>query len=294
MLSCGARLIHLYFGHMALHWLPLLRRSPLPVVVSFHGADAGVDMDRPAQRAMMTEAFALARLVLARSSALLDDLAALGCPPEKLVLNRTGIPFDSFAAQPRKIPRHGEWILLQGGRLIPKKDHATTLRALAELRKSFPYVRLQIAGEGPEQPRLEQLARDLGVAEAVDWMGFLDEKAMIRALHEAHVFVHPSATGPDGNREGVPNGLLEAMATALPVVATRHGGIPEAVKDGTSGLLVEEKNPHALANALATLLGDPEHAIALGLAGADSVRAHFSSTASIAALETIYDRATGQ
>ena len=290
--TAGARLIHLYFGHMALHWLPLLRRSPLPVVVSFHGADAGVDMEHPARRAMLLEAFASARLILARSRALLDDLAALGCPQEKLALNRTGIPLESFAARPRDTPPDGRWILLQGGRLIPKKDHATTLRALAELRKSHPRVRLRVAGEGPEQPRLESLARELGVADAVDWLGFLNEEAMIRALHEAHVFVHPSATGPDGNREGVPNGLLEAMATALPVVATRHGGIPEAVCDGTSGILVAEKDHHALAAALAGLIEDPAKAGDLGSAAAAAVRAEFSPASAIAALEAIYDRAT--
>jgi colanic acid/amylovoran biosynthesis glycosyltransferase len=290
----GAALIHLYFGHMALFWLPLLRVSPLPVVVSFHGADAGVGMEGEAQRRMMAEAFGLARLVLGRSRALLEDLAAMGCPREKLALNRTGIPLEKFAPVRREPPPDGRWILLQGGRLIAKKDHASTFAALAEIRKNFPAVRLRIAGEGPEEPALQDLAHRLGIADAIEWLGFLGQEEMIRALHEAHVFVHPSATGPDGNREGIPNGLLEAMATALPVVATRHGGIPEAVEDGVSGLLVGEREPHNLAAAITRLLDEPGLAERLGNAGAESVRREFSSASAIAALEAIYDRALGE
>jgi colanic acid/amylovoran biosynthesis glycosyltransferase len=279
---------------MALHWLPLLRVSPLPVVVSFHGADAGVGMEGAAQRHMMEEAFGLARLVLGRSRALLDDLAAMGCPPEKLVLNRTGIPLEKFAPVRRDPPAAGRWILLQSGRLIAKKDHASTFTALAEIRKKFPAIRLRIAGEGPEKPALEDLAAQLGITDAIEWLGFLDQEAMIRALREAHVFVHPSATGPDGTREGIPNGLLEAMATALPVVATRHGGIPEAVEDDVSGLLVGEREAEALAVAIKRLLHEPETSSRLGEAGAESVRREFASNAAIAALEAIYDRAAGR
>ncbi|MFM7181880.1 MAG: glycosyltransferase [Verrucomicrobiales bacterium] len=285
----GAALIHLYFGHMALHWLPLLRASQLPVVVSFHGADAGVGMDGETQRRMMTEAFGLSRLVLARSRALLEDLAAMGCPREKLVLNRTGIPLDQFVPVQRERPSDGNWILLQGGRLIAKKDHATTFAAVAEVRKQFPKLRLKIAGEGPEKPALMELAKDLGISDAIEWLGFLDQEAMIRALHEAHVFVHPSVTGPDGNREGIPNGLLEAMATALPVVATRHGGIPEAVEDSISGLLVGEREPANLARAITRLLEEPDLAVRIGNAGAESVQRDFSSASAIRALEEIYD-----
>lgn len=292
-MGAGAQLIHLYFGHMALHWLPLLRRSPLPVLVSFHGADAAVGMEGAARRRMLREALGLAELVLGRSNALLEDLAGLGCPQEKLALNRTGIPLGEFAPVRREPPEDGRWVLLQAGRLIPKKDHASTFAALAEIRKKFPDLRLRVAGEGPEKAPLQALARRLGIADAIEWLGFLDQEAMIRALREAHLFVHPSATGPDGNREGVPNGLLEAMATALPVVATRHGGIPEAVRDGVSGLLVGERDPSGLASAIIRLLEEPELARRFGETGAESVRREFSSASAISALEIIYDRALG-
>lgn len=288
--SSGAKLIHIYFGHMALHWLPLLRVSPLPVVVSFHGADAGVDMIRPKHRRMMHEVFARAAMVLARSEALLDDLAALGCPRGKLALNRTGIPMEEFALVARATPPDGRWRILQGGRLIAKKDHATTLAAFVRVRAAFPLARLRVAGEGPMLGELQALAASLGVTDAVDWLGFLGPEAMRTELAAAHVFVHPSVTGPDGNREGVPNAMLEAMATGLPVVATRHGGIPEAVTHGESGLLIDEGDANGLAEAVCGLLADESERQRLGIQAAASVAARFSRPAALAALEGIYTK----
>jgi colanic acid/amylovoran biosynthesis glycosyltransferase len=287
----NARVVHVYFGHMALHFLPLLKVSPWPVAVSFHGADAGVGVGRAAVAERFREVFRHAALILARSEALLDDLARLGCPREKLALNRTGIPLDDFPVVGRGIPSDGCWRLLQAGRLIEKKGHAATLAAFAGLRRDFPAARLVMAGDGPLGPALREQAQRLGVADAVEWPGFLDQQALRAAYAAAHLFLHPSLTGSDGNREGVPNALLEAMATGLPVVATRHGGIPEAVTDGRSGLLVAENDPAALEHALRDLLAAPPGRLAaLGAAAAADVRAGFSAAAARDALEEHYDR----
>ncbi len=285
-----ARVVHLYFGHIAPHWLPLLQVSPWPVVVSFHGADAGVGMDHPVRRRLMASVFQHAAAILARSQALLDDLAALGCPPEKLALNRTGIPLEEFPFLERPRQPDQPAVLLQSGRLIAKKGYATTLRALAALRAQGKNLRLHIAGEGPLEPELRRLAAELGIAEAIHWLGFLRQDNLHHQLHTATLFAHPSETSADGNREGVPNGMLEAMATGLPVVATRHGGIPEAITHDQNGLLIDEGDHTALAAAIASLLDHPAQAAAIGRAAADSVRRHFSREASIASLEAIYDK----
>jgi len=292
ILRVGGRVLHVYFGNIAVHLLPLLRRSPVPVVVSFHGGDAGEDLDRPAYREAALEVFALARLVVARSVALGKRLVSAGCPPEKLRIHRTGIPLEHFCYFPRTAPEDGAWRLFQACRLIPKKGLDTALRAFARFAKTHPLASFVIAGEGPLLEQLRALTVELGIADKVSFTGFLSHKALLDQFLQAHVFVHPSELGPGGNQEGVPNSMLEAMATGLPVAATRHGGIPEAVEEGVSGLLVEEHDATALAEALETLASDPIRYAAMGAEAARAVAMRFEQRRQAVALERLYVEAS--
>ena len=100
---------------------------------------------------------------------------------------------------------------------------------------------------------MQSLARELQIDSAVDFVGFVSQEELRELLYSSHIFLHPSETGRDGNQEGVPNSMLEAMASGLPVFATRHGGIPEAVENKVSGILVNERDHRALADALIEL-----------------------------------------
>jgi len=283
-----AKVLHVYFGHSAVHLRPLIRVFPRPVVVSFHGADAGVDMEKPAHHAAMREVFASAAVVQARSESLLDDLAKLGCPREKLRLQRTGIPLEEWTFQPRATPGDDSWRILQSCRLIAKKGVDLTLRAFEEVLRSHPRAELVIAGSGPLRDELEQLARTLGINSRVRFAGFLAQSQLREEMQQARMFVHPSRTSGDGNREGIPNSMLEAMASGAPVVATRHGGIPEAVTDGATGLLVPEDDPRALAAAMLRVMGDGGLARTLAAGGRKVVEAKFDRASNIRVLESCY------
>jgi colanic acid/amylovoran biosynthesis glycosyltransferase len=287
----GAALLHVFFGHIGVHLLPYLEKARLPVVVSFHGADAGVDVSKPAYLRDLRRVFELASLILARSQALADDLVALGCPPGKLRVHRTGVPLDQFPFVQRRPPEKGEWRFVQASRLIPKKGVETTLRAFARLSGIHPASTLTIAGDGPLAEPLRALAGKLGVASRVSFLGFLPEEKLRELLYQSHLFLHPSVTGPDGDREGVPNSLLEAMASGLPVAATRHGGIPEAVLDGETGLLVPEETDGKLAAAIAALTADPARYESMSAAAARSVAARWELGAQTRLLESFYDEA---
>ncbi len=289
-----AALLHVYFGHQAVRLLPVLRAWDRPVVVSFHGADVLVELDRPAHRRATEEMLGRANLVLARSQSLLDGLRGLGCAPEKLRLHRTGIPLEDFPFRERTLPVAGAWRLFQACRLIEKKGLPTTLRAFAGFTRDHPGATLTIAGEGPLLASLQALARELGIADRVEFPGFLPQAELRRQLYAAHFFLHPSELGPDGNQEGVPNSLLEAMSTGLPVLATRHGGIPEAVAHGETGWLVEEGDHAALAAGLKTLAADPARLLALGAAAAASVARDFAQATQVANLENLYAEAVGR
>ncbi|MFZ4764997.1 MAG: glycosyltransferase [Roseimicrobium sp.] len=283
-----AQLLHVYFGHSALHLLPLIKAWPRPVVVSFHGADAGVDMDKPKHLAALREVFAAATALQARSASLRDDLVALGAPKEKIHLQRTGIPLEEWPFVAREAPADGKWVLIQSCRFIDKKGLDTTLRAFALVLRQCPKAHLLLVGDGPLRTDLESLAVRLDVRESVTFTGFLHQEDLRQQVYAAHAFVHPSRTSADGNREGVPNSMLEAMASGTPVVATRHGGIPEAIAHGTSGLLVNEDDHETMADALTVILHDREHARGLAEGGRSQVEKHFDRARNILQLEDLY------
>src|SRR5881409_694524 len=134
----GADLMHIYFGHTGVHLLPFIEQWHKPCVVSFHGADVAHKKDIKDYPAKLRRLFNAVPLVFARSQSLAERLIHLGCPPEKLRINRTGIPLDEFPFIDRQPPSDGKWRVVQACRLIPKKGVATSLRAFAVFKKDNP------------------------------------------------------------------------------------------------------------------------------------------------------------
>ena len=289
-----ARLFHIYFGQIAVHLLPLIRTWDNPSIVSFHGADVMVDMNKAAYRSATLRMLDAVKLVLVRSESLRRALIDLGCDPEKIELQRTGIPLEEFSFRERIFPNNGDWRFVQAGRLIEKKGLPVTLRTFAAFLRQYPNAMLTIAGEGPLLGELQNLARDLNIAQRVSFTGFISQEELREIYYQSHIFVHPSQTGRDGNQEGVPNAMLEAMATGLPVFATDHGGIPEAVENGVSGVLVPERDDKGLARALVNAAQDPGFLSRIARSGAESVRKNFDLQQQVQRLEDIYLRAIEQ
>lgn len=281
-------LVHIYYGHKAVRFLGMLKDWGGPWIVSFHGVDAAKFLDQPGYLDQLREVFATAQLVLARSQSLLDRLQSLGCPPEKLRLNRTPIPLDHLHITQRPTPPDGHWRLVQACRLIPKKGILTTLDALQTVVKTHPNLRYILCGDGPQTEAIRTRATALGLTENVEFKGWLKPEQLEQEYQSAHLFLHPSELTPEADQEGIPNSMLEAMATGLPVVATTHGGIPEAVTSGTDGLLVPERSPAELAQAILQILNHPDLRHQLGSNAATSVRTNFGATAQITQLEDHY------
>ena len=288
-----ADVMHIYFGHTGVHLLPFIKEWSRPCVVSFHGMDIQPRPEQPGYDDAMRELLKTIPLVLARSRSLFAALEAWGCPREKLRLNRTGIPLGDFPFAPRDALVDGSWRFVQACRLIEKKGLKTTLRAFARFHERRPAARLAIAGDGPMKAELAQFARACGVGDAVEFRGFLSTSQLAALYAESHAFLHPSETTADQNQEGVPNSMLEAMATGLPVLATHHGGIPEAVTHERTGLLVPERDDEALLAAMTRLTGDAPMRASMGEAAARVVREEFEQAKAIERLEAIYDEAVG-
>lgn len=242
---------HAYLGTEAARLLDFFRRANCAKVVSFHGTDLS---DSLSQRDFQ-QLLANSDLFLARSQSLADALCERGCPAEHIRLNRTGVPVPPVT--PAIVRPTSDIRLLQACRFIDKKGLDVSLRAVALLRRRGYPVRLDLAGGGPAEPALRQLAGELGIGEALNFLGFLANDDLLARLPNYHAFLHPSRTTASGDREGIPNSLLEAMAVGLPVVSTRHSGIPEVIVDGENGCLIPTAEPDLLANAIAALVDRP-------------------------------------
>jgi glycosyltransferase involved in cell wall biosynthesis len=286
-----ARLLHIYFGQIAVHLLPLIRAWDNPSIVSFHGADVMVDMNKAAYRSATLKMLDAVKLVLVRSESLRRALIDLGCDPKKIEIQRTGIPLEEFSFRERAAPKNGEWRFVQAGRLIEKKGLPVTLRAFEVFVRQYPNATLTIAGEGPLLRELETLAHELKIR--VSFTGFVSQDRLREVYYRSHIFLHPSQTGRDGNQEGVPNAMLEAMATGLPVFATEHGGIPEAIEHGVSGVLVPERDEFALVETLLDTVQDPGFLSRIAQSGAGAVRKKFDLATEARRLEEIYLRTIG-
>ncbi len=291
-------LIHVYYGHKAVTYRNILLKTPIPFVISFHGVDVAhlAAARARAQVAKFDSAdfegvLARARLILARSESLLDELAKLGVEREKLRLNRTPIPLEGIEPGIRRVPADGAWRLVQACRLIPKKGILTAIEALKPVVERWPRLKFVICGEGPQEAEIRDAAQRAGLAENVEMLGWLDQTGLRAEFGRAHLFLHPSELTETSDQEGVPNAMLEAMAAGLPVVATLHGGIPEAVENGADGLLAPEKSPRELGEAIAKLLDSPELLENCSRRARESVVAKFGERSSIAALEDAYREA---
>ena len=175
--------------------------------------------------------------------------------------------------------------------MVEKKGLVRTIRAFAGFKARWPLARLTVAGDGPLRPALETLTAELGLADSVRFTGFLNPQQLSCLYEESHVFLHPSETGRDGNQEGIPNSLLEAMATGLPVIATQHGGIPEAIQSGLNGLLVNEGATNELLDAMLRLSEDDDLRTILGQNAAQVVRSRFDLEHQLSRLEDLYFQA---
>jgi glycosyltransferase involved in cell wall biosynthesis len=204
-------------------------------------------------------------------------LRSLTNAPEKIQLVYHGLDFSRFPPPPNAVAKQpGPFTIVSVGRAVEKKGYSDLLRALSRLAASHEHWRFEHAGGGALSSQLKHQAQRLGLKEHITWHGAQDRDFIFALLKRADLFVLPSRLARSGDRDGLPNVLMEAQAFALPVLATDVSGIPELITHGKTGWLVPERDPGALADAMRMLIDDDTLRIRLAKAGAKNVRENFS------------------
>jgi glycosyltransferase involved in cell wall biosynthesis len=208
-------------------------------------------------------------------------LASLAPRPERVALCYHGLDLERFTAPPRRRAgsdgrdRDHPVVLLSVGRAVAKKGYDDLLAALALLPAGLAWRLVHIGGGGLAA-RLRRRADELGLSARIEWRGSCTQPEVLAAYRDADLFVLAAKISADGDRDGLPNVLMEAQSQRLACIATTVCGIPELIEDGVTGVLVPPGDPPVLAQALATLITDPARRATLGAAGERRVRSRFS------------------
>ena len=216
-------------------------------------------------------------------------LRALAPDAGRVHLTYHGLDLDRFPPPQRVTPRTDKPVtILSVGRLVPKKGYDVLLRAFSMLDQGLDWRFVHIGG-GTLATSMRALSESLGLSGRVEWRGAQPQETVLAAYRDADLFVLASRIADDGDRDGLPNVIVEAQSQALPVVATDVSAIPELIEDGHNGVLVSPDDPAALADALTRLILDPVLRIDMGRAGDTIVRSRFDHAASIGHLVTLLD-----
>jgi phosphatidylinositol alpha-1,6-mannosyltransferase len=232
-------------------------------------------------------------VVIANSENTRRMLEGVGVPRTRIAVIYPGVDAARFRDGDRAAMRDAlgwrdEFILLSVGRLQSRKGHDLVIRAMPELVRARPELRYLIVGDGGERQRLEALARDLGVADAVRFAGKAADEALPHYYAAADLFVHPNRIDDDGDVEGFGMVFLEAAAAGLPVIGGNSGGVPEAVEDRVTGTLVGGRDVDEFVAAVLRLADAPALRAEMGRAGRQRVETQFSWEASVRALRTLH------
>jgi glycosyltransferase involved in cell wall biosynthesis len=292
--AAGAGLVHAHFGTDGGYIRAAANAANVPLVVSWYGYDVsqfphaygGVG------RTWLHPVLRDARLHLAMTPAMAGDLRALGAPEASIRVHHFGIDAAYWGSGVERDPERLTTILMVAS-FVEKKGHADLISAFADVAASDPACTLRLVGSGPLESGLRNLVRRLGLESRVHFVGFLPYgNELLAEYRAASIYAHPARTARNGDKEGLPTTMLEAMASALPVASTRHAGIPDAVTP-ESGFLVGEGDVAALAGSLKMLLADPDLRRKMGDAGRARVLRDFDLPTQMRRLEALYDEARG-
>ena len=282
--GCGARVALVETGLMGAFVHEACEQAALPFVVHFHGLDAfGRELLERWQNHYQAFFKTAAQLIVV-SQAMRDQLIKFGAPAKRVVLAPYGVAVEVAAVA---APAKAGPTFVAVGRFVEKKAPHVTLAAFGVVHRQVPSARLVMIGDGPMLGACREWAAKQGLAGAVTFAGVQSRAEVSRQMAASGIFVQHSVTAVNGDSEGLPLAVLEAGAHGLPVVATRHAGIPDAVRDGVDGVLVAEKDVKAMALAMLRLAQNPALAAQLGASFCTRVRAHYSRHCAITRLQSL-------
>jgi colanic acid/amylovoran biosynthesis glycosyltransferase len=288
------KIVHFHYGSDCGVYYPLTKYLDCPSVVSFYGYDCSMFPKYGmgyGKKYLQNRVFKRVRAVLAMSPDMQKDLINLGCPENKIIVHYYGTDCRTFYFH-REYPERDKITILTISNICHKKGHIFQFKGLMSLNKSgINNFEMRIVGGGEFEDDLKRFVDENELSDHVVFLGPIKygSEEMMTEYRDADIFIHPSVVAPDGDKEGIPGTIIEAMSSGLPVVATNHAGIPFVIEDQKTGMLVDEWDVNGLADAIRRLIQNRDMREEIGRTGQRYALERLDLIEKEKELETIYD-----
>jgi len=251
--------IHCHFGPMGSKAVLLRSVGAISgkITTVFHGFDITRYIDKFGSQSY-EKLFKYGDLFLPISERWKKRLIEIGCDEKKILVHRMGVDCKQFKYNPRKFSTDLPLKIISVARLVEKKGIRYAILAIAKIIIRYSNVEYKIIGDGVLRQELEELISSLNLSNQIKILGWKTQEEIQQIMSNANILLAPSVTSDQGDQEGIPVALMEAMSVGLPVISTIHSGIPELIEDSVSGLLARERDVDGLAERISYLLDNPE------------------------------------
>ncbi len=281
-------LIHAHFGQDGYIMVPTAKQNKLALVVSFYGKDVTQLPMQSIWRRRYKSIIEGSTLVVAASNKMKRQLIDLGFAEDKIRVVRFGVDMKKFDWRPKD---KDERKIMLIGRFVEKKGMEYAVQAISLLKDKYPDIKLDIYGEGEMGPILEELINGLELGNHVSISGFVPNNEVSGLMQNYDVLLVPSVTAANNDQEGLPNVIIEGMASGVCLVASDHAAIPEIVLNGNTGFISQEKNPSSIAEGVSKIFDDPDLKKQILKNASEFVRREHDLKKTVGDLELVYDEA---
>ncbi|MDX1640089.1 MAG: glycosyltransferase [Balneolaceae bacterium] len=281
------QIVHAHFGYDAVKLIKPTHNCNIPLLVSFYGTDVSRLPSEFGWKSRYRKLAEKAAHFIAASGFMKNQLIDLGFPQQKISIVRFGLDLNGTCFDDQPPLEHK---IMMVGRMVEKKGFEYGLRAIAKLRDRDLKPEVNIYGYGPEMERLKKMSANLGLNDQINFLGYQPIEKIFEAHHEHTIMLAPSTTADDGDMEGLPNTILEAMAQGTTVVATNHAAIPEVIEDKKTGFLVDERDPDSLARAVEKIIRGDFDLQSIRQNARHEIEKSYGVGRMVREVETIYDK----
>ena len=273
------------YGTAGSYIAPVCKSLDIPLLVHFHGFDASRKDILNNFKKGYELMFSYAKKIIVVSNAMKKALIRQGCPETKLLINTCGPHSDYLNIK----PDNNSNFIISVGRHTYKKAPYLTILAFQKVLERHPNLKLKMIGDGELFDVSKNLVKSLGLENNIILLGALERKEIIKHLQTAFLFIQHSLVASNGDSEGTPVGIIEAMAAGLPVVSTRHAGIPGLVIENETGFLVDEGDINAMGDEILKIVNNRELAKSFGKKGNERILSEFTLQKHIATIDRLIE-----